>query len=238
MQRRVLLIAGFVMAPICVLGLLWRQAFVWIVCPQALVVLFLRQTQSPFDSLGAADYPDLAVGMFYYPVLGWILSRALKRGALPRTAAHAAVWHAIALGAAVALWPFRPAAGYDIERVHPRLRALSQPYQSVATRYYMDGGSIGIEITGTDGRQVQFAIPAHLGDTNRYSRVFVGAMHDRKPEAVEVAEPEQTKRMLICILKEYPHRTALDDFCLMILRRSPVDYFRCLIHKWRGDFER
>lgn len=138
---------------------------------------------------------------------------------------------------AVAFWFFRPAPSYDITRVDFRLRALQQPYRSITTEYYMDGGSVGIEIVDRDGRTEQFAIPAHLGDTNRYTKVFVGAMRDRQPGAVEIIEPEHTKRMLVCILQDYPNRTPWDDYCLMVLRRRPVDFARCLVHKWRGHYQ-
>jgi hypothetical protein len=137
----------------------------------------------------------------------------------------------------IAYWFFRPLPGYDVQLVHPRLRALQQPYQNIKTAYYLDGGSIGIEITDRDGRQEQFAIPAHLGDTNRYSRVYVGAMYDNEPDAVEIAEPEDTKWMLVHILNDYPNRTPSDDYCLMALTRRPVDVARGLIHKWRGDYD-
>ncbi len=101
----------------------------------------------------------------------------------------------------------------------------------------MDGGSIGIEIVDRDGRREQFAIPARLGDTNPHTKVFVGAMHDRKAGAIEVTDSEHTKRMLIQILAATPGRTPQDDFCLMQLRRRPSDFARCLIHKWRGHYE-
>jgi hypothetical protein len=67
--------------------------------------------------------------------------------------------------------------------------------------------------------------------------VFVGALHDSETGAVEIAEPEHTKRMLICILRDYPHRTPYDDFCLMALRRYPVDFVRVLFHKAAGHYE-
>ena len=57
------------------------------------------------------------------------------------------------------LWLFWPGPAYDPERVHPRLRALQQPYQSVKAVYYMDGGSIGIEIVDRGGSREQFALP-------------------------------------------------------------------------------
>jgi hypothetical protein len=101
----------------------------------------------------------------------------------------------------------------------------------------MDGGSIGIEIVDRAGRKEQFAIPAHLGDTNGRTRVFVGALYDRRPGAIEVADSENTKRMLIGILAATPERTPGDDFCLMALRQRPSDFVVCLFHKWRGHYQ-
>ena len=145
---------------------------------------------------------------------------------------------ALLLASGALYWFFRPSAGYDIDRVDARLRSLRTPYQLVKTAYYLDGGSIGIEIVDSDARREQFCLPSHLGDTNRYSRVFVGALYDRKPRAVEITEPEQTKRMLIQALADMPKRTADDDFCLMALRRRPSDFAVCLIHKWTGKYDR
>lgn len=88
------------MVPVSTLGLLWQQSFLWVVCPQALVVMFVRQSWHPFDSLGAAGYPDLAVAALYYPSLGLILSRAAARNRLRPVALRAAVWHVVAIGLA------------------------------------------------------------------------------------------------------------------------------------------
>ena len=148
------------------------------------------------------------------------------------------IWAGLFPVACFAFWSFRPSPSYDLARVEPRLRSLQQPYQSVATSYYTDGGSVGIEIVDREGRREQFAIPAHLGDTNRYMRVFVGAMYDRKPGTIEVADSEHTKRMLIHVLAAMPHRTPHDDFCLMSLRRRPSDFAVCLIHRLTGQYER
>ena len=100
MKPKLLIIAGFLMIPVCVLGLLWHQSFVWAICPQALVAMFLRQSQHAYDSLGAADYPDIAVAALYYPLVGWILSRAAVRDRLRPVAVHAAIWHVVAIGLA------------------------------------------------------------------------------------------------------------------------------------------
>jgi len=101
---------------------------------------------------------------------------------------------------------FQPVPKYDIQQVHPRLRILQQPFQSVKAFFFWDGGSIGIEIVDRDGRREEFAIPSHLGENDHYTKVFVGAIYDQKSGAVEIAQPEQTKRMLICILRDYRAR--------------------------------
>ena len=104
MKSTLLLVGGFLMIPVCLLGLFYQQPFIWVVCPQALVAMFIRQSQHPYDSLGAAGYPDLAVGLVYFPLIGWILSRAVRDGRIRRVACHVLVWHigaiALAFGAA------------------------------------------------------------------------------------------------------------------------------------------
>lgn len=101
MKSKLLLFGGFLMIPVSVLGLLYHQSFIWAVCPQALVVMFIRQWQHAYDSLGAADYPDLAVAFLYYPIVGWILSRACRQGTLRRVAIHVGIWHIVAIGLAL-----------------------------------------------------------------------------------------------------------------------------------------
>ena len=91
------------MIPVCLLGLFFQQSFIWVVCPQALIVMFIRQSQHAYDSLGAADFPDLAVGLLYYPLVGWILSRARRNGRLQRVAVHVGIWHIAAIGLALGL---------------------------------------------------------------------------------------------------------------------------------------
>ena len=89
------------MIPICLLGLLYHQSFIWAICPQALVVMFLRQSQHAYDSLGVADFPDLVVALLYYPLIAWILSRSFQAGTLRRVAFHVVIWHIAAIGLAI-----------------------------------------------------------------------------------------------------------------------------------------
>lgn len=100
-QSRLFVLGGFLMVPVCVLGLFWQQSFIWGICPQALVVMFIRQSQHAYDSLGAAGYPDLAVAVLYYPLVGWILSRAEARNRLWSVVIRVGVWHVLAIGLAI-----------------------------------------------------------------------------------------------------------------------------------------
>jgi hypothetical protein len=99
----------------------------------------------------------------------------------------------LALAASLLFWVAQ-SPRYDVNRVEPRLRSLKQPISIVETVYYMDGGSIGIELIDREGKKEQFASPSHLGSDESYVRVFVGAMHDSNPGAVEVADSERNKR--------------------------------------------
>jgi hypothetical protein len=150
---------------------------------------------------------------------------------------HVIICGGLIVLACIAFWFVRPSPSFVLSRVEPRLSSLQEPYQHVKTDFYLEGGSIGIEITDRDGKTEQFAIPAHLGETNRYTQVYVGAMHDSKPGAVLVSDSEQTKRMLIHVLEAMPQRAPSDEGCLMCLRRSPSDYVRFLILKLTRAFE-
>jgi hypothetical protein len=97
MRPRLLLIAGTLLGPFCVAGLLFRWPLIWVLCPQAILVMFVRQWQNAYDSLGAADWPDLAVAASYGPMVGYVLHQADKRGKLARVSKPAAVWHLVAI---------------------------------------------------------------------------------------------------------------------------------------------
>jgi hypothetical protein len=119
-------------------------------------------------------------------------------------------------------WPF---LRYDFSEVHPHVQALHQPYQRVTADYYLDGGSVGIEIIDRDGQKLDLAIPIYdgPGDTRTYHRLFVGARYFSHTDAVEVAFTEDTKRYLADVIGR--HATGFDRDCaLLALRGSPRDY--------------
>lgn len=106
--RTLLWYAGSVLlAGIALAGLFYRMAYVWIFCPQALAVMFYRQSLRPYDSLGAADYPDLAVALLYFPLVGWFLDRAHRAGRLPQSVLRTVIGHLVAVALAILALNFR-----------------------------------------------------------------------------------------------------------------------------------
>lgn len=129
----------------------------------------------------------------------------------------------VAVGLGLLLW--RPNA-YDRSQVHPAVRDLPRPFQKVNAEYYLDGGSVGLEITDRTGHITRLAIPVGggPGDSRRYHRLFLGALHARNSNAVEVAFSKDTRRYLTEILQK--EASGINrDMALICLRGSFRDYF-------------
>ncbi len=133
----------------------------------------------------------------------------------------------------VAAWFFWPRGGYTVTRVHPSVRELQLPYQSVWTDFYLDGGSIAIKIVDRNGRTVELVFPVFF-DSPRpppYDRLFVGSVSPSSTNKLEVIHPEDTKRMLIDIVDRYAPAGQSRDATLIELRGAPKDYIRAYFRK-------
>jgi hypothetical protein len=158
---------------------------------------------------------------------GW--SRAMKRSC------KVLLVVGLVVVAGVLFLAFQNGPTYDPARVNPRLRALQEPYKKVMTAYYLDGGSIAIEIVDRDGRDEVFFMPYSRKREEFYTRLWIGTIGSpHRPGAVVVAEPEHTIRMLTRILADYPKRSSWDDDNLMRLRGYPKDHIRVLWQRWWG----
>ncbi len=139
---------------------------------------------------------------------------------------------------AVWLWPF---SSYDLSRMHPSIRSLVRPYRSVTAEYYLDGGSVGIDITDQNGQRLQLAIPNYdgPGDKRTYHRLFIGATYASRTGAVEIAFTEDTKRCLADIIGRYATPGPDRDSAVIALRGSPLDYAevhtRVLLNRFTGN---
>jgi hypothetical protein len=121
------------------------------------------------------------------------------------------------------LWPF---SAYDRSQVHPSIRNLHQPYRSVIASYYLDGGSVGVDITDRDGQQVQCAVPVHdgLDDKRKHHRLFLGGTHIDLTNTFEVVFTSDTKRCLADIIDRFATPGSDRDLALIALRGNPHDY--------------
>ena len=106
-SRSVIWLGASILVAVSVVGLLYRWALIWLLCPQSLVVMFWRQAQRPYDSLGAAGYPDLAVAALYFPLMAWLLSRANRNGKMLHIARWIGIWHLVAVAIAIGMATFR-----------------------------------------------------------------------------------------------------------------------------------
>jgi hypothetical protein len=132
-----------------------------------------------------------------------------------------------------AVWLFWPRGGYVVSRVDPKVRQLQQPYQSVWTSIYLDGGSIAIKIVDRNGRKVEAVFPVNIDSPRppRYDRLFIGSVSPSDTNSVEVVHPEDTKWMLVDIVDRYAP-TGLDrDVTLISLRGAPMDYSRAYLRR-------
>lgn len=147
------------------------------------------------------------------------------------------LWHCTPVGkktisfavvalAALAAFVLLCSPTYDMARVHPSIRILQQPFRSVTADYYLDGGSIGMDITDRDGRRLKLAIPIYdgPGDPRTYHRLFLGARHSSYTGAVEVAFTEDTRRFLCDIISRQAVPGPDRDSALIALRGTPLDY--------------
>ena len=135
------------------------------------------------------------------------------------------------------LWVFRPPSSYDKSKIDTRLTSLEEPFKSVNSGYYQDGGSISIIITDKNDVVLEIAIPVIEFDTS-YDKVYLGARHISRLEegTIEVENPDETKLMLKDILHRYSNQCPYNDFILSILRGRVRDYIMILYHKLMGHY--
>jgi hypothetical protein len=126
----------------------------------------------------------------------------------------------------------------NLSRVHPSVGSLREPFKRVNVDYYLDGGSVGIDITDRDGVRIQLAIPIDdgPGDTRTYHRLYVGTLYYKQTNATELPFTKDTKRFLVNVIRRYG--TGPDRDCSLIALGSPGDrigvYGRLLLRKATG----
>jgi len=137
------------------------------------------------------------------------------------------------------LWIVRPCSSYDKSIIDERLTSLEEPFKSVGAGYYMDGGSVGIEIVDKNDTTLKIALPViDFGDNRSYEEIFFGACHHNNLEdgSIEVKNPAETKLMLQDILHRYSNNDQRIDIALCAIRGRAVDYIRLIYHNMMGHY--
>lgn len=78
------------------------------------------------------------------------------------------------------------------------ISSLGQPIESVATAYWMDGGSLGFQFTDFDGIVLQACIPEP-----DYNTLYIGATHPWDDGAVLVEQSQDSILRLLEIVRTH-----------------------------------
>ncbi len=117
-----------------------------------------------------------------------------------------------------------------MSKVHPRVRDLQEPLQSLRVGYFLDGGSISINMVDARGTNLQFAVPSwHDGGVHK--SLFIDTLyHDTNAPGVQISEPAHTARHLQAVLHRHVEKIPSVDFPLAIWRNRTRGFMRVL---WR-----
>lgn len=124
-------------------------------------------------------------------------------------------------------WIFRPYTKANPELIDASLKSLTQPYKNIETFFYLDGGSIGVKITGKNN-QVFEACFYSTDKTiqpgkNKYNGLSIGSLHYSEEKAV-FCDSIDTKLKLMEILREKSSRKLYDDACIARVSERWSDY--------------
>jgi hypothetical protein len=126
----------------------------------------------------------------------------------------------------VAILLLRPLPSYEMAHVHPSIRGLQQPFRSVTVEWYLDGGSIGMDITDRDGKLLQLAIPVDEKGRRNFHRLFVGAKHSLTDGAVEIEFTQDTRLFLYDAVSYFAKPDTERDVALIALQGLTRDYVK------------
>jgi hypothetical protein len=129
-----------------------------------------------------------------------------------------------------ALWIFRPYTSYNKAKVHPSIASLVQPFKTIATAYWMDGGSLSILLV--DSRGIEFV--ACLPEPD-YRRLFIGASHYCDAGAVEIPDPQDSIACLLDMIRSGGHHSHANDSAVALASGRLRDW---LTLGWRTTTKR
>lgn len=131
------------------------------------------------------------------------------------------------------LWIYRPYPSYDESRIAPELSSLREPFQHVEGIFFMDGGSVGVQIIDADGVDQRFAIPHWtLSSSGNPQQLYIGALHANREGAREIEYTEETRIRLAEILRNAEGHDRFRDVTIGHLSVHWRDYATILIRRF------
>lgn len=135
------------------------------------------------------------------------------------------------------LWIIRPCTSYDKSIIDKKLTSLEEPFKSVGSSYYLDGGSVGIEIIDNNNIVLKIALPV-IDFERSYEQIYFGTCHIGSSDEgiAEVKNSAETKLMLQDILHRYSKGNPQLVLGLCALRGRVIDYIKIIYHKKMGHY--
>jgi transglutaminase-like putative cysteine protease len=109
---------------------------------------------------------------------------------------------------------------------------LQEPIRVTKALFYLDGGSIGLEIVDGRGATTSFALPiSSVSGADRYTHFALGTVRAAKTNSQQLIPLDSKTRAYIAYLLERKTPRDTDaDIALTSLRGAPRDYATALIH--------
>lgn len=127
-------------------------------------------------------------------------------------------------------WVYRPYPKPNLDRVHPRVRQLQEPLRSLRVGYYLDGGSISLNMVDAQGTALELAVPV-WDDGKEYGAIYLDThYHKTNSPGVKVDAPEQTALRLQELLREPDPPDGTKDLALARWSGRGSDNIRFVLH--------
>ena len=131
---------------------------------------------------------------------------------------------------AVLVWPF---GAVDLKDV-PAGLPLQPPYARVDVGYYLDGGSVGLQVVEQSGQTNLLALPVGVSGGKRvYTNLVIGTIWVGRTNTPGMPLTDELRDYLAALIEH--HGTPKGDAALALsdFRGAPKDYLRMFNHVFR-----
>ena len=137
------------------------------------------------------------------------------------------------------VWVYRPYAKPDLRGVDPRVRDLQEPLKSVRVSYFLDGGSISLQLVDARGTNLLLAVPVWDG-VREYGTIFLDTRYpDTNAPGVKVVDSQNTALHLQHLLRDQPGIDTMRDVAVEHVGAEGLgSAIRLLVRRFTGQYAR